>query len=50
MLESVRQMRKFIVMLYETAGRKFKTGITELMFGKYEEEEAEDTLCDQKNR
>jgi len=51
MLESVRQMRKFIVMLYETAGRKFKTGITELMFGKYEEEEEEeDTLCDQKNR
>ena len=53
MLESVRQMRKFIVMLYETAGKKFKTGISELMFGKYEEEEyeeEEDTLCDQKNR
>ena len=57
MLESVRQMRKFIVMLYETAGKKFKTGIIELMFGKYEEEEEveeeeeeeeeeEDTLCD----
>jgi len=44
MLESVRQMRKFIVMLYATAGNKFKTGITEVMFGKYEEEE--DTLCD----
>ena len=44
MLESVREMRKFIVMLYATAGNKFKTGITEVMFGKYEEEE--DTLCD----
>jgi len=44
MLESVRQMRKSIVMLYETAGKKFKTGITEIMFGKYEE--GEDTLCD----
>lgn len=43
MLESVRQMRKSIVMPYETAGKKFKTGITEIMFGKYEEE---DTLCD----
>jgi hypothetical protein len=42
MLESIRQMRKFIVMLYETAGRKFKAGITEIMFGKYEEES---TLC-----
>jgi hypothetical protein len=42
MLESIRQMGKFIVMLYGTAGRKFKTGVTEIMFGKYEEES---TLC-----
>jgi hypothetical protein len=33
------------------SGKKFQTGVTEIMFGKYEEEdEEEDTLCDKKNR
>jgi hypothetical protein len=41
-LESIRQMRELKVMLQEGAEQKFKTGITGIMFGKYDEES---TLC-----